>query len=223
MAVKRATRPKKKPEPPGPITPKEMRFVEEYLIDLNASHAAVRAGYPKRSAKQRGYELLQRPRVAAALTKAATERSQRVRAKADDVLRHLEALALSEATDWLSWDVDDDGKIKNVRVKASAMLAPETKPSIKKVRVRADGSVDLETHSKDAPLALLAKHHGLVNDHVVLVKVQSTVEQILDAVEPRMSPEAYAELVTAIGAAMGQPGVAAAEAGEGSAGGTAVH
>lgn len=220
MAAKKGAKPTDTKKS-GELTPKERRFVDEYLIDLNATQAAARAGYNPRRAKQTGYELLRRPRVAEAITKAATQRSERVRAKADDVLRELEAVGMSRITDWLSWEQDDKGGIKNLRVKSSAMLAPEAIASIKKIRVRADGSVDLDTHSKDTALGLLAKHHGLVNDHVILVKVQSTVEQILDAVEPRMSPEAYAELVTAIGAAMGQPGVAAAEAGEGRPG--AVH
>lgn len=195
MAAKKGAKPTSKKKA-DELTPKERRFVDEYLIDLNATQAAARAGYNPRRAKQTGYELLRRPRVAAAITKAATQRSERVLGEADDVLRELFALGCSRLTDWMSWDVDEKGAIKNVRVKASAMLAPETVASIKELRIRADGSVDLKTHAKDPALALLAKHFGLVNDRVehsgpgggpIPVTAQSSLESKLKGLRERLA------------------------------------
>lgn len=49
------------------LTPKQQRFVQEYLIDLNATQAAIRAGYSKKTAEQIGYENLRKPEIAAAI------------------------------------------------------------------------------------------------------------------------------------------------------------
>ena len=49
------------------VTPKQQRFVEEYLIDLNATQAAIRAGYNKRTAEEQGYQLLQKTSVSNAV------------------------------------------------------------------------------------------------------------------------------------------------------------
>src|SRR5262245_39138560 len=50
-----------------PLTPKQQRFIAEYLIDLNATQAAIRAGYSAKTAEQQGYENLRKPEIAAAV------------------------------------------------------------------------------------------------------------------------------------------------------------
>ena len=57
------------------MTPKQQRFIEEYLIDLNATRAAIRAGYAKKRAAEQGYELLQKTTVQMAIAKAQKARS----------------------------------------------------------------------------------------------------------------------------------------------------
>jgi phage terminase small subunit len=71
-----------------PLTPKQRRFVEEYLVDLNAKRAAIRAGYSARTAEQLGYQLLQNPSVAEAIERAQQARSERTRITQDEVLRY---------------------------------------------------------------------------------------------------------------------------------------
>lgn len=71
------------------LTPKQAAFVREYLVDLNAAAAAVRAGYPERSAKQRGHELLLQPHVAAAVRDALDRRAEVTEDTAIAVLRDL--------------------------------------------------------------------------------------------------------------------------------------
>ncbi len=53
------------------LTPKQLRFIDEYLIDLNATQAAIRAGYSPRTARQIGDENLSKPVIAAAVAKAS--------------------------------------------------------------------------------------------------------------------------------------------------------
>ena len=68
------------------LTPKQQRFVEEYLTDLNATQAAIRAGYSAKTAEVIGYENLRKPQVADAIKAAQSERSQRTEITADYVL-----------------------------------------------------------------------------------------------------------------------------------------
>ncbi len=69
------------------LTPKQLCFVDEYLIDLNATQAAVRAGYSKNSARQIGDENLSKPVIAAAVAKAMQERSEATKIDSEWVLR----------------------------------------------------------------------------------------------------------------------------------------
>ena len=69
------------------LTPKQQCFVDEYLIDLNATQAAVRAGYSKNSARQIGDENLSKPVIAAAVAKAMQERSEATKIDSEWVLR----------------------------------------------------------------------------------------------------------------------------------------
>lgn len=71
------------------LTPKQQRFVEEYLIDLNATQAAIRAGYSKRTAFQIGTENLKKPYVAAAIAKVMEQRSKELSIDAKWVLIEL--------------------------------------------------------------------------------------------------------------------------------------
>ncbi len=68
------------------LTPKQQRFVEEYLIDLNATQAAIRAGYSKKNADKIGSQLLGKTRVAASIREAQEKRTRRTEITADYVL-----------------------------------------------------------------------------------------------------------------------------------------
>ena len=74
------------------LTPKQQRFVEEYLIDLNATQAAIRAGYSQKTAHSIGHENLSKPEIAAALQEAQEKRSESVGIDAEWILREAEDL-----------------------------------------------------------------------------------------------------------------------------------
>lgn len=90
------------------LTPKQARFVAEYLVDLNASAAARRAGYSVKTADAIGRENLGKPTIAAAIAAELDARSKRVQVDADWVLRRLHA----EATADLAALYNEDGEIK---------------------------------------------------------------------------------------------------------------
>ena len=71
------------------LTAKQQAFCEEYLIDLNATQAAIRAGYSEDSAKEIGCENLTKPNIAETIANLKEERSKRVSVDADYVLSGL--------------------------------------------------------------------------------------------------------------------------------------
>ena len=91
---------------------KQVRFVEEYLFDLNATQAAIRAGYSPKTAAEIGYENLKRPQIADAIAEAQAARSARTQLTQDDVIARL----LREA------DREDDGASHGARVQAIGLL-----------------------------------------------------------------------------------------------------
>lgn len=71
------------------LTTKQKRFVEEYLKDLNATQAAIRAGYSARSAKQYADQMLSKPHIAAAVAAAQAARSKRTEVDVDYVVARM--------------------------------------------------------------------------------------------------------------------------------------
>lgn len=148
---------------------KRKRFCEEYLIDGNATQAAIRAGYSLKAAKAIGSELLTFPDVAEHLAGLEDGRSQRVGFTADEVLSELALLVRSNVTDYVA---DDDGNVA---------LAPHAHPhamravaSVKrKVRFISQGpeadpikevEVEVKLWDKNSAIDKAMKHLGLVKD-----------------------------------------------------------
>ena len=84
------------------LTAKQARFVEEYLIDLNATQAALRAGYSARTAKDIGCENLAKPNIAAAITKAQSKRSERTEITQDMVLQEFAKIGFANMLDYMT-------------------------------------------------------------------------------------------------------------------------
>ncbi|SDP66004.1 phage terminase small subunit [Filomicrobium insigne] len=92
------------------LTEKQTRFVEEFLRDLNATQAAIRAGYSGKTANQIGPKLLDREHVRAAIDSAKALRSERTKIDADWVLQRLVAEAEADVADLYG----DDGDLRPV-------------------------------------------------------------------------------------------------------------
>ena len=94
------------------LTPKQQRFVEEYLIDLNATQAAIRAGYSEKTAKEIGSENLTKPNIAKAIAEAQEKLSNKAQVTVEMVVQGL----LDEAKDL------SEGSTQSARVSAWAHL-----------------------------------------------------------------------------------------------------
>lgn len=94
------------------LTAKQERFVQEYLVDLNATQAAIRAGYSARTAYSMGQRLLKNVEVQAAIQAAMDKRSQRVEITQDTVVEELAKIGLAEAHDYSDADLKYSNKLK---------------------------------------------------------------------------------------------------------------
>ena len=97
------------------LTPKQQRFVDEYLIDLNATQAAIRAGYSEKTAKEIGSENLTKPNIAKAIQEAQESLSNKTQLTVDMVVQGL----LKEAQDYA------EGSTQSARVSAWAHLGKQ--------------------------------------------------------------------------------------------------
>ena len=79
------------------LTDKQQRFVEEYLIDLNATQAAIRSGYSRKTAHKIGTENLQKPVIREYLDKCMREKESKLIASQDEVLRYLTSVMRGES------------------------------------------------------------------------------------------------------------------------------
>ena len=89
-----------------PLTQKQKTFVAEYLIDLNATQAAIRAGYSRKTAMEQGYQLLQKTSVYAAIQEAVDARAKRTQLTQDQVLNELVAIGFASLYD--AFDIDNE-------------------------------------------------------------------------------------------------------------------
>ena len=90
------------------LTNKQKAFVEEYLVDLNATQAAIRAGYSAKTADRIGPELLGKTWVAEAIQEAMAARSERTEITSDMVLRELAKLGFANMADYMKCTSDGD-------------------------------------------------------------------------------------------------------------------
>ena len=143
------------------LTDKQQTFVDEYLIDLNATQAAIRAGYSVKNADKIGSELLGKTRVSEAIGKALAERSKRTGINADRIVMELAKIALVNP--------DDVVHFNSATVKDSASrddLAAIASVKVKTIPTE-DGDIierEVKFYDKNRALEQLGKHLGMFTD-----------------------------------------------------------
>lgn len=112
----------------GKLTPKQEAFVSEYLIDLNATQAAIRAGYSQKNAGKIGPELLGKTRIAEAIHRAMEKRQERTEVTQDYVISKLKEIADKDASDYTESDLKYSSKLKALELLGKHTGAFEPKP-----------------------------------------------------------------------------------------------
>ena len=145
------------------LNPRQQRFVQEYLIDLNATQAAIRAGYSARTANEQGARLLAKVSVAAAVQAEMDKRAKRTEITADRVLKELALLGFANAEEYFIWGPD------GVTIKDSAELTPEQTAAVAEVSqtvTEQGGTIRVKLYDKRASLELIGRHLGMFKDVV---------------------------------------------------------
>lgn len=144
------------------MTKKQKLFCEEYLIDLNATQAAIRAGYSPETAYSIGQENLKKPEIRTRIDRAMAERSRRTGVNAERVVLELAKIAFVNAG--MVIDATD------ATLKTDA--APEDLAAIQSIKVKDMGDMGIEREIRMADklkaLELLGRHLGMFNDKIRL-------------------------------------------------------
>ena len=177
------------------LTAKQKRFCDEYLIDLNATQAAIRAGYAEKRASEQAYQLLQKTTVIEYIKARKAERLERTEFSQDMVLRELAAIAFSNAADYaavVEKDAtietengviiplhDDDGnpiKYRTVEPVLTADLTETQQRALAVIKKGRDG-FEIKPYDKIRALELLGKHLGMFEDKLeVTTKAKNPFE-----------------------------------------------
>lgn len=140
------------------LTPMQMLFVREYLVDLNATQAAIRAGYSAKTASEQGSRLLANVKIRQLIEQAMAERAQRTEITADMVLREFAKLGFSNMKDFTEWGP------RGVKLKPSEELPDELAACVSEVSesfTEAGRTLKFKLHDKKGALEAIAKHLGM--------------------------------------------------------------
>lgn len=144
------------------LTAKQQRFVDEYLIDLNATQAAIRTGYSKKTARQMGTENLSKPVIQEAIAKGMEDRSSRTGISPDRVLLELGRLAFVD----IRKAYTEDGSLKPLHE-----LDDDTAAAVAGMDVTEIGTGDdaigfvkkIKLSDKKGALELVMRHLGMLS------------------------------------------------------------
>ena len=181
------------------LNAKQRRFVDEYLIDLNATQAAIRAGYSQKTAAVIGAQNLIKLNIQAALSERMKDREKRTEITQDMVLKELAKIGFSDIRNAVKWgssvpmEHPDSGEM--VMVHGLAMIASDeiddvTAAAIAEVSEGRQG-LKVKFHDKRAALVDIGRHLGMFKDKVELTgkdgapiaSVNITPEQLAEAVK----------------------------------------
>jgi phage terminase small subunit len=161
------------------LTLKQLRFVEEYLVDLNATQAAIRAGYSPRTAYAAGQRQLKK--VDAEIGAALAERSARTGVTADRVVRELARIAFADPRAVFVWGPG------GVTLRASEELSGDDAAAVAEVsetRSETGGSIKAKLCDKVKALELLGKHLGMFTDNLRM-EMSVTPASVLEELRER--------------------------------------
>ena len=164
-----------------PLTPKQAEFVRQYLVDLNGTQAAIRAGYAAGSAEVTASNLLRNPKIASLVQTAMAERGERTKTTADDVLLEIKRLAM--------FDPMDLADVKSPQDFAS--LPEDVRRAIVGWGWDKQGNFTIKL-AKQGALEMLGRHHGLFKDRMELSGKDGGAIEVNATLEPA---EAYKRMI----------------------------
>lgn len=141
------------------LTEKQIRFCEEYLIDLNATQAAIRAGYSQKTAHSIGAENLIKPEIAAFIQEKQLELSEKTGITAERILQELADIGFHNIKDFVNGG-NSVLELKTLDKRKTAAVA-SIKTTVRGTQEGPETTTEIKLHSKIAALELMGKHIGL--------------------------------------------------------------
>jgi len=153
------------------LTAKQKRFVDEYLVDLNATQAAIRAGYSAKTARSVGSENLTKPDIAAAIEKRQKRLADKYEVNQERIVAELARIGFANMQDYMRAGSDGDPYLdfSGLTRDQAAALAEVTVEDFKDGRgedARDVRRVKFKLHDKRAALVDLGKHLGMFKERV---------------------------------------------------------
>lgn len=156
------------------LTPKQMRFVDEWLIDFNGKQAAIRAGYSAKTAEATAARLLRNVKVQAEISRRQKDLQRRTEISQDRVVKELARIAFADASDYACIETymyeNKDGTLSPLQVvspKDTGALSDDQRAAIAGIKQGANG-IEIKLHDKIKALELLGRHIGMFNDKLSL-------------------------------------------------------
>ncbi|MCW1913712.1 terminase small subunit [Luteolibacter sp. GHJ8] len=143
-------------KPERGLSPKQRAFCREYLVDLNATRAAIRAGYSERTAGAIGEENLKKPEIATEVQRLMAEREKRTEVTADAVLKELASMAFYDPAAIGSAEIRGPEDI--------AKLPEDVRRCIVGWSWDKAGNFTLKLAGKTQQLELIGRHLGMFRD-----------------------------------------------------------
>ena len=143
------------------LTEKQQLFVDEYLIDLNATQAAIRAGYSVKTAKDIGCQNLAKLNIQQAISEKMAERSKRTGVNQDRIVLELAKIAFVNAADVID---SDDATIKEGATSDDTAAIQSVKVKVIPTKEGEGVEREIRLNDKLKALELLGKHLGMWND-----------------------------------------------------------
>lgn len=140
------------------LTPKQSRFVEEYLVDLNGTQAAIRAGYSEKTANPQAARLLANVSIQAAIQEEKDKRSRRVEITQDRVLLELARLAFSDLREFSEWGPQGVGMKNSDELDDHAAACVQ---EVTKTATTSGYNTKFKLHDKCPALKMLGEHLGM--------------------------------------------------------------
>jgi phage terminase small subunit len=161
------------------LTDKQRRFVDEYLIDLNGTQAAIRAGYSAKTANEQASRMLANVSIQQAISEAMAERSKRTGVNQDRIVLELARIAFLKMTDV----VDSEGRINENASDDDLACIESIKYKHSDTETGSSTEREVKTASKLKAMELLGKHLGMWNDRLDVNVVRPIVISGADALE----------------------------------------
>ena len=141
-----------------PLSLQEELFIREYLVDYNATQAAIRAGYTIPSAGMMGCTLLKKPKIKAKLQEVLENKADKLAVKADEIVELLRLIAFSDMGDYFHYDDAGEQRMRDLKD-----IPPEKRKAIKEVKVY-KGVVTFKLEDRLRAIELLGKYLGMFVD-----------------------------------------------------------